>query len=182
MIIFIMFFFIFAMIHTDCIEGSNRNSLKQSILLCLCTLSYSFSLRFMLYTVFFALTAYCLIVFGDQRSQISLKKRNSLRDYSNQPQEDSRFIDMRYHNGFSSHQNRIVLRNCNLFYKKIHAVLIDVLALPLRDANQIYGSIERLKLLVLRNRSFLQDKLVEARSFFPNRDHHIGTALDGACN
>ena len=97
MIIFGMFFFIFAMIHTDCIEGSNRNSLKQSILLCLCTLSYSFSLRFMLYTFFFALTAYCLIVFGDLRSQISLKKRNSLRDYSNQPQGDSGFIDMRYH-------------------------------------------------------------------------------------
>ena len=171
------------MIHTDCIKGSNRNSLKQSILLCLCTLSYSFSLRFMLYTVFIALTAYFLIVFGDQRSQISLKKRNSLRDYSNQPQGDSRFINMRYHNGFSSHQYRMVLRNCNLFIKRFKLFLSTCWLSFSGTLIRSYWSIEswKLFLLVLRNRSFLQDKLAEARSFFPNRDHHIGTALDGAC-
>ena len=86
-------------------------------------LSYSFSLRFMLYMVLFALTAYFLIIFGDQRSQISLQKRNSLRVYSNQPRGDSRFIDMRYHHGFSSHQYRMVSRNCNLFIKRFKLFL-----------------------------------------------------------
>ena len=169
------------MIHTDCIEGSNRNSLKQSILLCLCTLFYSFS-----YTLYVVYGSFCCdsllsdYIWRPEKSNITTEEKQFMCLFNSA----SRRQQIYWHEippGLLkvSVQDGDTYRN--LFIKKIQAVLIDVLALPLRAANQIYGSIESLKLLVLRNRSFLQDKLAEARSFFPNWDHHIGTALDGAC-
>ena len=91
----------------------------------------------MLYMVLSVATVYYLIISGDLRSLTSLQKRNSLCVYSTQPRGDNRSIDMRYHQGFSSYQYRMVIHNRNLFIKKIQAVLINVLALQFRAANQI---------------------------------------------
>ena len=180
MIIFSMFFFIIlAMIHTDCIKDSNRNSLKQSISLCLYYLIVSvyascctwFSLLWQ--PIFWLYLETREVKYHYRRETVYVFIQISHEGTADLLTWDITMASQAISTGWC-----LVIV---IFYKKIQAVLIDVLALPLRDANQIYGSIESLKLLVLRNRSFLQDKLAEARSFFSNRDHHIGTALDGAC-